>query len=55
MPALKVSITIVHPGALARGKTTSQGGTIMMFTLSAGVICFIILKLYFFLYHSYFV
>ena len=31
-----------------RGKTTSQGWTIMMFTLSAGINCFIILKLYIF-------
>jgi hypothetical protein len=30
------------------GKTTSQGWTIMMFTLSAGINCFVILKLYFF-------
>ena len=39
---LKVNIIIVHPWdvvfprALARGKTTSQGWTIMMFTASAG-------------------
>ena len=32
----------------SRGKTTSQGWTIMMFTLSAGINCFVILKLYFF-------
>jgi hypothetical protein len=49
MPALQVNITIVHlRGVVARGKTTSQGWTIMMFTLSAGINCFIILKLYFF-------
>jgi hypothetical protein len=54
MPALKVNIIIVHPrgvvfpGVLARGKKASQGWTIMMFTLSAGNNCFIILKLYFF-------
>jgi hypothetical protein len=45
---------IVHPWdvvflkALARGKTTSLGWTIMMFTLSAGITCFILLKIYFF-------
>jgi hypothetical protein len=54
MPALKVNIIIVHPRGvvfprvLAQGKTTSQGWTIMMFILSAGINCFIILKLYFF-------
>jgi hypothetical protein len=54
MPALKVNIIIVHskgvvfPRALARKKTTSQGWTIMMFTLSACINCFILLKLYFF-------
>ena len=53
MPALKVNIIIVYPKvvvfprAFARKKTTSQGCTIMMFTLSAGINCFIILKLYF--------
>jgi hypothetical protein len=52
LPALKVNIIIVHPRdvafpqALARGKTTSQGLTIMMFTASAGNNCFIIPKLY---------
>ena len=35
IPALKVSIIIVHPGVL---KTTSQGWTIMMFTASAGIV-----------------
>jgi hypothetical protein len=50
MSALKVNIIIVHPRvvfprALARGKTTSQVWTIMMFTASAGINCFIILKL----------
>ena len=51
MPALKVNIIIVHPRgvffqrALARGKTTSQGWTIIMFIASAGINCFIILKL----------
>jgi hypothetical protein len=51
MPALKVNIIIVQPEgvvfprALPRGKTTSQGWTIMMFTASAGINCFIILKL----------
>ena len=39
---------LFSPRALARGKTISQGWTIMMFTLSAGINCFIILKLYFF-------
>jgi hypothetical protein len=34
--------------SIARRKTTSQGWTIMMFTLRAGINCFIILKLYFF-------
>ena len=34
------------PRSLARGKTTSQGWTIMMFTASAGNYCFIIPKLY---------
>jgi hypothetical protein len=33
---------VVFPGALARGKTTSQGWTIMMFTANAGNNCFII-------------
>ena len=52
MPALKVNIIIVHPRGVvfpegySRGKTTSLGWTIMMFTLSAGINCFIILKLY---------
>ena len=42
LPPLKVNIIIVHPRgvvfprALAPGKTTSQGWTIMMFTTSAG-------------------
>ena len=51
MSALKVNIIIVHPRsvvfprALARGKTTSQVWTIMMFTASAGINCFILLKL----------
>jgi hypothetical protein len=41
-PPLKVNIIIVHPRgvvfprALARGRKTSQGWTIMMFTASAG-------------------
>ena len=34
--------------SIARRKTTSKGWTIMMFTLRAGINCFIILKLYFF-------
>ena len=44
MPALKVNIIIVQPEgvvfprALPRGKTTSQGWTIMMFTASAGIV-----------------
>jgi hypothetical protein len=47
-----VNIIIVHPRGVvfpegySRGKTTSLGWTIMMFTLSAGINCFIILKLY---------
>ena len=54
MPALKVNIIIVHPRGvvfprtLVRGKATSQGWTIMMLTLSAGINSFIILKLYIF-------
>ena len=56
MPALKVNIIIVHPRgvvfprALAWWKTTSQGWTIIMFTWSAGINCFIILKFYFFFF-----
>jgi hypothetical protein len=46
LPALKVNIIVAHPRALARGKTTSQGWTITMFTASAGNNCFIIPKLY---------
>ena len=58
MPALKVNIIIVHPRgvvfprALAWWKTTSQGWTIIMFTWSAGINCFIILKFYFFFFAS---
>ena len=56
LPALKVNIIIVHPRGVvflrakvlySRGNTTPLGWTIMMFTLSAGINCFIILKLYF--------
>ena len=51
MPALKVNIIIVHPRGVVflreLGKTTPLGWTIMMLTLSAGINCFIILKLYF--------
>jgi len=47
MPALAVNIIIVHPWdvvfprAKALGETTPLGGTIMMFTLSAGINCII--------------
>jgi hypothetical protein len=51
-----VNIIIVHPRGVVfpegfrftGGKTTSQGWTIIMFTLSAGINSFIILKRHFF-------
>jgi hypothetical protein len=57
LPALKVNIIIVHPWDVvfpresntprvnnyeAQGKTTSQGGTIMMFALSASNNCILL-------------
>jgi len=46
MPALKVNIIIVHPWDVVFPRA------FMMFTLSAGINCFIILKLFFFFFAS---
>ena len=54
MLALKLNIIIVHsrgvvyPESFSPRENNIPGWTIMMFTLSSGIICFIILKLYFF-------